>query len=95
MCFDRKWNTVPNQGTGNREGSLYIFSSNLFNILIFISNRSSPVTVDRRQFHEERLFSYFTILSVMSAVTFPLRPPRLAFAICGRRWENDVFENKV
>ena len=27
------------------------------------------------------LFSYFTILSVMTAVTFPLRPPRLAFAI--------------
>ena len=29
------------------------------------------------------LFSYFTILSVMTAVTFPLRPPRLAFAIVG------------
>ena len=31
------------------------------------------------------LFSHFTISSVMTAVTFPLRPPRLAFAICGRR----------
>ena len=41
------------------------------------------------------LFSYFTILSVMTAVTFPLRPPRLAFAICGRRWQNDVYENEV
>ena len=43
------------------------------------------------------LFSYFTIiiLSVMTAVTFPLRPPRLAFAIYGRRWQNDVYENKV
>ena len=40
------------------------------------------------------LFSYFTILSVMTAVTFPLRPPRLAFAICGRRWQNDVYEIK-
>ena len=39
------------------------------------------------------LFSYFTILSVMTAVTFPLRPPRLAFAICGRRWQNNVYEN--
>ena len=41
------------------------------------------------------LFSYFTILSVMTAVTFPLRPPRLAFAICGRRWQNDMYEKKV
>ena len=40
------------------------------------------------------LFSYFTILSVMTAVTFPLRPPRLAFAICGRRWQSDVYEIK-
>ena len=31
----------------------------------------------------------------MTAVTFPLRPPRLAFAICGRRWQNDKYENKV
>ena len=31
----------------------------------------------------------------MTAVTFPLRPHRLAFAICGRRWQNDVYENKV
>jgi len=46
-CFDRKRNTVPNYSTGKREGSLYIFSSNLFNIVIFISNRSIPVTVDR------------------------------------------------
>ena len=42
------------------------------------------------------LFSYFTIiiLSVMTAVTFPLRPPRLAFAICVRRWQNDMHEIK-
>ena len=52
------------------------------------------------------LFSHFTILSVyrlqyylyiiciLTAVTFPLRPPRLAFAICGRRWQNDVYEIK-
>ena len=25
----------------------------------------------------------------MTAVTFPLRPPRLALAICGRRWQNE------
>ena len=41
------------------------------------------------------LFSYFTIiLSVMTAVTFPLRPPCLAFATCGRRWQSDVYEIK-
>ena len=46
--------------------------------------------------YPHRLFSYFTIilLSVMTAVTFPLRPPRLAFAICGWRWQNDVHEIK-
>ena len=31
----------------------------------------------------------------MTAVTYPLRPPRLAFAICWRRWQNDMYENKV
>ena len=36
----------------------------------------------------------YIILSVMTAVTFPLRPPRLAFAICGWRWKNDVREIK-
>ena len=41
------------------------------------------------------LFSYFTISSVVTAVTFPLRPPGLAFAICGRRWQTDVHGNKV
>ena len=30
----------------------------------------------------------------MTAVTFPLRPPHLAFAICGWRWQNDVHEIK-
>ena len=42
------------------------------------------------------LFSYFTIIisSVMTAVTFPLRPSRLAFGICGRKWQNDVHEIK-
>ena len=30
----------------------------------------------------------------MTAVTFPLRPPRLAFAICGWRWQNDLHEIK-
>ena len=41
------------------------------------------------------LFSYFTIISsVMTAVTFPLRPPCLAFATCGRRWQSDVYEIK-
>ena len=30
----------------------------------------------------------------MTAVTFPLWPPRLAFAICGWRWQNDVHEIK-
>ena len=46
--------------------------------------------------YPDSLFSYFTIiiLSVMTAVTFPLRPPRLAFAICGWRWQNDVHEIK-
>ena len=33
------------------------------------------------------LFSCFTILYVLTAVTFPLRPPRLAFVISGRRWQ--------
>ena len=45
--------------------------------------------------YPDSLFSYFTILSVMTAITYPLRPPRLAFAICGRRWQNDVYENKI
>ena len=47
-------------------------------------------------FYPDSLFSYFTIiiLSVMTAVTFPLRPPRLAFAICGWRWQIDVHEIK-
>ena len=42
------------------------------------------------------LFSYFTIiiLSVMTAATFPLRPPRLAFAICEWRWQNVAHEIK-
>ena len=31
----------------------------------------------------------------MTAVTFPLRSPRLAFAICGRRWQTDMYEKKV
>ena len=30
----------------------------------------------------------------MTAATFPLRPPRLAFAICGWRGQNDVREIK-
>ena len=30
----------------------------------------------------------------MTAVTFPLLPPRLAFAICGWRRQNDVHEIK-
>ena len=30
----------------------------------------------------------------MTAVTFPLRLPRLAFAICGWRWQNDLHEIK-
>ena len=30
----------------------------------------------------------------MTAVNFPLRPPRLAFAICGWRWQNDEHEIK-
>ena len=34
------------------------------------------------------------IICILTAVTFPLRPPRLAFAICGRRWQNDVYEIK-
>ena len=46
--------------------------------------------------YRHSLFSYFTIiiLSVMTAVTFPLRPPRLAFAICGWRLQYDVHEIK-
>ena len=45
--------------------------------------------------YPDSFFSYFTIIiSVMTAVTFPLRPPRLAFAICGWRWQNDVNEIK-
>ena len=30
----------------------------------------------------------------MTAVTFPLCPPHLAFAICRWRWQNDVHEIK-
>ena len=45
--------------------------------------------------YSHSLFSYFAILSVMTAVTFLPRPRRLAFAICGRRWQNDVYETKV
>ena len=30
----------------------------------------------------------------MTAVTFPLRLPRLAFAICGWRWQSDLHEIK-
>ena len=30
----------------------------------------------------------------MIAVNFPLRPPRLAFVICGWRWQNDEHEIK-
>ena len=44
--------------------------------------------------YSHSLFSYFTILSVVTAVTFPVRSPRLAFAICGRRWQYDVYEMK-
>ena len=31
----------------------------------------------------------------MTAVTLPIRPTRLAFAICGRRWQNDDFHEKM
>ena len=41
------------------------------------------------------VLSQNTLLSVMTAVTFPLCPPRLAFAICGWRWQNDVYKSKV
>ena len=46
--------------------------------------------------YPDSLFSYFAIiiLSVITAVTFPLCPPRLAFAICGWRWQNDGYEIK-
>ena len=37
---------------------------------------------------------YLYIICTLTAVTFPLLPPRLAFAICGRRWQNDVYEIK-
>ena len=33
----------------------------------------------------------------MTAVTFPLRPPRLALASCGRRWQHEhkvyIYQN--
>ena len=46
--------------------------------------------------YQYSLFNYFTtiILSVMTAVISSLRPPRLAFAICWWRWQNDVHEIK-
>ena len=46
--------------------------------------------------YPDSLFSYFTIiiLSVITTVTFPLHLPRLAFATCGWRWQNDVYEIK-
>ena len=35
----------------------------------------------------------------MTAVAFPLRPPPLALAICGRRWQNEykvyIYQNLV
>ena len=31
----------------------------------------------------------------MTAVIFPLCLRGVAFAICGRRWQNDEYENKV
>ena len=31
----------------------------------------------------------------MTAVIFPLRLRDLAFAICGWRWQNDEYKNKV
>ena len=31
----------------------------------------------------------------MTAVTFPLWQPRLAFAVCWQRWQNNEYENKV
>ena len=31
----------------------------------------------------------------MTAVTFPHRPPRLAFAFCRQRWQNDECKNNV
>ena len=33
-------------------------------------------------------------LTTVYWTTFPLRPPRLAFAICGWKWQNDVQEIK-
>ena len=80
-CFDRKWRTVPNQSTGNRKGSLYIFSSNLFNIEIFIGNRSSPVPVDRRQFREHIL----NVIRVRLLWTLHIKG---SFAQTGKRYRN-------
>ena len=37
--------------------------------------------------------SYNVIL--MIAVTFPLCQPRLAPVTCGRRWQNELCQNKV
>ena len=48
-------NGVPNQGTLDREGFFHIFSSSLLNIIILVSDRSSPVTMDKRQFLEHIL----------------------------------------
>ena len=55
-CFDREWNAVPNQSTEDREGSFHIFSSALLNTKISISNRSSAVSMDKRQFLEHILY---------------------------------------
>ena len=45
---------------------------------------------------------YFNIIFIvpfnlifMTAVTFPLNPPRLAPATCWRGWQNDVCKSKV
>ena len=46
------------------------------------------------------IFSYFTLydfyfINYDCCTAFPLRPPRLAFAICGRRWQNDAESSIV
>ena len=56
------------------------------------SARASPTP--HHTLNEERSARFTAQPLSVLAVTFPLRPPRLAFAICGWRWQNDVHEIK-
>ena len=94
FCYKKSQNLQP------RRDALIIDSS--------LVNFCKPIYVTLACFfcnsHLFRLIClvYFHIIFIapfnliyMTAVTFPLSPPRLALATCGRRWQNDVCKIKV